>query len=64
MDTEIEVGFQFVTYIGVQFDVLVNIEGVEVGTGLVDVCEFYIEIYVDLVNTEIVGFGTEMVFDL
>lgn len=28
------------------------------------VCEFYVEIPVDLVNTEIVGFGIEMVIDI
>lgn len=62
--TETEAGVQFVTYNEVRFDVLVNIEGVELGTGLVAVCEFYIEIPIDLVNTEIAGFGTEIVVGL
>lgn len=64
VDTEIEVGVQFVACIEVRFDVLLNIEGVELGTGLVALCEFYVEIPVDLVNTEIVGFGIEMVVDV
>jgi hypothetical protein len=64
VDTEFEFGVQFVAYIEFRSDILVNIEGTELGTGLVAVCEFYIEIPIDLVNTELVGFGTEMVVEL
>jgi hypothetical protein len=54
VDIEIDFGVQFVAYIEFRFDVIVNIEGVELGNGLVAVCEFYIEIPAYLVNTEIV----------
>ena len=47
--------------IEVRFDVLLHLE---LDTGLVAVCEIYVEISVDLVNTESFGFGIEMVVDL
>lgn len=64
VDTEFEFGVQFVAYVEFRSDILVNIEGTELGTLLVAVCEFYIEIPIDLVNTETVDFGTEMVVEL